>query len=248
VLAAAVAFRVFLFAIPYIFVVVAVFDVSGTVADQDPRTVAQNAGIGGLLAQAVSASAAHLSGTSRFLALGAGLVAVFWAAWVLLKTLRIVHGLVWRVHLRKPARPALAVIVVIGLVTVSLLLSLGIEHLRSVSGLGGLGAIVLFTAVPGGIWLAVEFGLPHSSQVRWKDLIPGAILFGIAVLALHLFTVYWIAHLITRRSAVYGAIGVSLAILLWAYVVGRIMTASAVVNATLWARGHAPAATPAVPE
>ena len=54
VLAAALAFRVFMFIIPYVFVVILVFDVAGGVADMDPQSVAKSAGIGGLLAQAVS--------------------------------------------------------------------------------------------------------------------------------------------------------------------------------------------------
>jgi uncharacterized BrkB/YihY/UPF0761 family membrane protein len=258
VLAAAVAFRVFMLIIPYIFVIVTVFDVAGSVAGEDPQKVARSAGIGGLLAQAVHGSAQHLTGVSRFFALAAGLLAVVLAARAFLKTLRIVHGLVWRVRVHKQARPGRAAFVVIVLISLSLILSTAIEHLRNASGLGGLGAIILFTVLPAGIWLALEFAMPHVPQAGWKDLLPGAILFGIAVLALHVFTVYWVAHLIKRRSATYGALGVALALLLWAYVFGRIMTASAVLNATLWSRAHplqaaqrpddpAPAATPGAP-
>jgi uncharacterized BrkB/YihY/UPF0761 family membrane protein len=238
VLAAAVAFRVFMFMIPYIFVVIAAFDVAGSVASKDPHSVAHSAGIGGLMAQAVSASAKHLQGTSRFFALAGGLVAVFLAGRAFLKTLRIMHALVWGVRANKPARPSRAVLVLILLVTMSILLSVGLSHLRNTSGLGGLGATVLYTTLPCGIWLALEFGMPHAPRVGWKDLLPGAVLFGVAALALHLFTVYWVAHLIKKRSATYGAIGSSLALLLWAYVFGRIMTASAVLNASIWARTH----------
>jgi uncharacterized BrkB/YihY/UPF0761 family membrane protein len=244
VLAAALAFRVFMFMIPYIFVVVAVFDVAGSVASKDPQSVAKSAGIGGLMAQAVSASAKHLNGSSRFFALAAGLVAIFLAGRAFLKTLRIVHGLVWRVPVHKQARPARAVLVLIVLVTIALLLSDALDHLRHASGLGGLGATVLYTAVPCAIWLLLEFAMPHAPQAGWKDLLPGAILFGVAALALHLFAVYWIAHLIKRRSATYGALGSALALLLWAYVFGRFMAASAVLNASIWAHPGEPASVP----
>lgn len=239
VLAAAVAFRVFLFVIPYIFAVIALFDVAGSVSGQDPRSVAKSWGIGGLMAQAVHASTSHLSGSGRWFALIGVLVIVLLAGRALLKTLRIVHGLVWRVPVRKPARPTRAALVIVALTTVSLLLSATIERLRTVSGLGELGAIILYTAVPSAIWLVVEFAMPHAADAGWKDLIPGAVLFGVAVLGLHLFTVYWVADLIKRKSATYGAVGSALALLLWAYVFGRIMTASAVLNASLWARVHA---------
>jgi uncharacterized BrkB/YihY/UPF0761 family membrane protein len=239
VLAAAVAFRVFLFVIPYIFAVIALFDVAGSVSGEDPRSVARSWGIGGLMAQAVHASASHLSGTGRWFALIGLVVVVLLAGRALLKTLRIVHGLVWRVPVRKPAHPTRAALVIVALTTVSLLLSATIERLRTVSGLGELGAIILYTSVPSAIWLVVEFAMPHAAHAGWKNLIPGAVLFGIAVLGLHIFTVYWVANLIKRKSATYGAVGAALALLLWAYVFGRIMTASAVLNASLWARSHA---------
>jgi membrane protein len=238
VLAAAVAFRVFMLVIPYIFVIVMAFDVAGSISGADPHSVAKSWGIGGLMAQAVTASAKQLSGSGRFFALAGGLLAVLLAGRALLRTLRTIHGLVWRVRVHKQTRATRAVLVLIALLTMSLLLLVAIDRLRHVSGLGGLGAAILYTAVPGGIWLALEFGLPHAPQAGWKDLLPGAIVFGVAALILHLFTVYWVAHLIKRKSATYGALGVGLALLLWAYVFGRMMTASAVLNASLWARAH----------
>jgi uncharacterized BrkB/YihY/UPF0761 family membrane protein len=137
------------------------------------------------------------------------------------------------------ARTGRAVIVLLLLFSISLLLSLGIQHLRRTSAIGGLAAIVGFTLIPAGMWLALEYAMPHSPGASWKDLLPGAVLFGVAVVGLDLFSSYWFPHIVVRRSATYGAIGVSLALLLWAYVFGRIMTASAVLNAALWARAHA---------
>lgn len=238
VLAAAVAFRIFMFAVPFIFVAVVLFGVAGSLTGQDPRSVARNAGIGGLMAQAVGASAKHLNGPSRAFALVGGLLAVFLAGRAFLRTLRIVHGLVWRVPVRKQARTARAVMVLVVIFTIGLVLSVAVDHVRRATAVGGLVVVVLYAGVPFGIWLAIEFAMPHARHVEWKDLLPGAILFGLAVLALDLFTVYWIAHLIKRRSATYGTIGVTLALLLWAYVLGRFMTASAVVNASIWTRDH----------
>src|SRR5262249_56721413 len=60
--------------------------------------------------------------------------------------------------------------------------------------------------------------------------------FALGVLVLHLVTVYWIAHQVESKTDTYGAIGAALAILLWAYLLGRLITASAVINASLWQR------------
>jgi uncharacterized BrkB/YihY/UPF0761 family membrane protein len=41
-----------------------------------------------------------------------------------------------------------------------------------------------------------------------------------------------------HKSETYGAIGTALTVLLWAYVFGRIMTASAMLNAAGWKKAH----------
>ena len=74
-----------------------------------------------------------------------------------------------------------------------------------------------------------------------------AVLVGIGVQVLHFITIYWITHLLSSKSETYGAIGAALAILFWAYVLGRILAASAVLNAGAWQQRHPPAASPLPP-
>ena len=78
--------------------------------------------------------------------------------------------------------------------------------------------------------------MPHASDVPWTALLPGAIFFGLGLEALHLVTVYWIAREVEHKTDTYGAIGFALALLLWAYLLGRRITSAAVVNETLWTR------------
>jgi uncharacterized BrkB/YihY/UPF0761 family membrane protein len=229
---------VFLFLLPYIFAIVVIFDVSAGISNRSTTSVAKQAGIGGLVAQSLSASAKHLNGTSRYVALVGSLGALFSAGRSLLKTLRTVHGLVWQVRVPKGSRRTRATIIFIGLITITMALSIGFDHLREVLGPGGVVALVVFDAIPMGFWLMISMAMPHAPKATWRDLLPGALLFGIAVLGLHALTVYWIAVRIRKKSAVYGAIGASLSLLLWAYILGRIMTASAVLNASVWARAH----------
>jgi uncharacterized BrkB/YihY/UPF0761 family membrane protein len=51
-------------------------------------------------------------------------------------------------------------------------------------------------------------------------------------------TVYWIAHVVSSKTATYGAIGSALALLLWSYLLGRLVIVSTVLNATLWFRSR----------
>jgi uncharacterized BrkB/YihY/UPF0761 family membrane protein len=112
-----------------------------------------------------------------------------------------------------------------------------------ITGVGGfvvhILSLPLLVGIPAVLWLIVSMrGLPHADGVTWRDLLPGALVVGIGVEALHLFTVVWIVRLIENKSESYGVLGTALALLFWAYVLGRVLTLSAVVNASRWHRAH----------
>ena len=62
----------------------------------------------------------------------------------------------------------------------------------------------------------------------------GALIVGVGVGVLQLLTITYVVHVVTRKSALYGAIGLALALLLWTYFVGRLITAAISANASLW--------------
>ena len=78
--------------------------------------------------------------------------------------------------------------------------------------------------------------MPHAPTSRGPRSSPARSFFGVGLEALHLVTVYWIAREVENKTETYGAIGFALALLLWAYLLGRLITSSAVVNETLWSR------------
>jgi membrane protein len=112
-----------------------------------------------------------------------------------------------------------------------------IGKLREQSFLLGLVAVVATAAIPAALWLLVTWYLPHRAT-SWTELVPGAVLFGVGVLALHVITIYWIAREMESKTSTYGAIGAALALLLWAYLLGRVMAAGAVLNMALWEQRH----------
>jgi uncharacterized BrkB/YihY/UPF0761 family membrane protein len=77
--------------------------------------------------------------------------------------------------------------------------------------------------------------LPHADAPP-RALIPGALFIAVGMEVMHLLTTYWIGHLVARKSHSYGAVGIALAVLLWVYILGRIIVGSAGLNATLWRR------------
>jgi uncharacterized BrkB/YihY/UPF0761 family membrane protein len=237
VLAGAMAFRVFMFLIPYVFTVVVGLGFAGDATGQTPHEVARHAGIGGLAALAI-AEAGAASTTSRVTVLVIGGFALFLGARSAVKVLMAITALVWQVPIRKAehlSRSAGAFIVVI---TLALAVVALLDSFRDTSEPLALAMMVLYTAVPFALWLNVSGHLPHAEGAGWRDLAPGALLVALGAQGLHFFTVLWISHSLASKTETYGAIGAALALLLWAFVLGRILTLSAVLNAAIWYRKH----------
>jgi uncharacterized BrkB/YihY/UPF0761 family membrane protein len=242
VLAAAVAFRLFMFLVPYAFVVVTGFGLSATAAGQVPKDAARAAGIGGLLASAV-ASTSTMSLANRLVALFLGGFALALTARSLVTVLRIVNRLIWGVT--PSGHPSTwAPLILIGYVTV-LFCVIDLAAWLGSQSLGlRLVAVLLTIILSGAAWLLATWWLPRE-ECQWWELLPGALIVGVGAGILHLLTITYIAHVVSRKSSLYGAIGIAVALLLWTYFAGRLLTASIATNASLWRRRHAePAATP----
>jgi uncharacterized BrkB/YihY/UPF0761 family membrane protein len=231
VLAAAVAFRLFMFLVPYAFVMVTGFGLASTAAGQDPSDAARSAGIGGLFASAI-ASTSTMSLANRVFALFVGGFALLLTARSLVRVLWIVHRLIWRVQ---PAgKPTLwASLILVGFVTVLF----GVADLAAWLSTQSLGlrvvALLLTVVASAGAWYLASWWLPRD-ECEWWALLPGALIIGLGVGVLHLLTITYVVHVVSRKSALYGAIGIALALLLWTYFAGRLLTAAIAANASLW--------------
>jgi len=234
VLAAALGFRVFLFQVPYaaVFVIGAaiLYDWTG----YDLQAAFHSKGIGQLTAASVS-SAAQLSGWARFTGFILALYALFLGARALVKVLFIVHALVWDVPRTRVKNATRAALVFIGVFTLVALVSGGVSILRGRIPLGGVALLIIYTLVPFLAWWAVSWLLPHR-DCPLIALAPGAAVFAVGTELLFLATAIWFPHHLKNKSEVYGSIGISLALLLWAYLLGRLITVAAVLNTALWAR------------
>jgi uncharacterized BrkB/YihY/UPF0761 family membrane protein len=234
ILAGALAFRLFLFMVPFVYVVFTVLGLVSRAMGHDPAQLARNFGITGILASAVVKVGDQDAWTQIALILGA-VVAMLITAGNLMKALYVVHWLIWRVHRVMPAGlvPRLALI---GCAVVASALGVAVNDLRSSSGItGAVVAVLVITAFSFAVWWWVSWKLPHA-PVPARAFIPGALLMAIGADVLHLLTVYWIGHLVARKTNTYGTVGIALAVLLWVYILGRIMVGSAGLNAALWYR------------
>jgi uncharacterized BrkB/YihY/UPF0761 family membrane protein len=234
ILAGALAFRIFLFMVPFVYVVFTVLGAVSRATGHDPGQLARNVGITGILASAVVTIDDQGAWTQVALVLGA-LVTLFLTSGALLKALYVVHWLVWRVHRVMPAglAPRLALI---GLALAASALGVAVNDLRNSLGIpGAVLTLVIITALSFALWWRVSWRLPHAA-VPARALVPGALLMAAGVDVLQLLTTYWIGHLVARKTNTYGAVGIALAVLLWVYILGRIVVGSAGLNAALWYR------------
>jgi uncharacterized BrkB/YihY/UPF0761 family membrane protein len=148
--------------------------------------------------------------------------------------LRIVHQLIWGV--RTSTKPsAWGVLILIAFTTVLFLFADLAGWLGSQSAGLRVLAVLLTVVVAGAAWLLASSWLPHG-DCKWWAFLPGALIVGVGVGLLHLATVTYIAYEVTKKSSTYGTIGVAVGLLLWTYLLGRLLTASIAANATLWSR------------
>jgi len=240
VLAAALAFRVFIFMVPFVFALITAFPFIGDAADQSPRELADSFGMAGLVANAIQSSGS-LSFWSRLSLLVAALFALVLASRSLVRVLRITHGLAWHATVPKLRRPILAAVVLIGSVLALVLLGAFTNKLQDQIGLVGLVPMLLAGVGLAAVWTFVQYYLPRA-DVHWTKLVPGAVLVALGVEGLQIVTVVWFTRYIENKSETYGAIGAALAILLWAYFLGRIIVSGAMLNAALHAQEQQAAA------
>jgi len=233
VLAGALAFRIFLFMVPYVFTVVVGLGIGSDIADANPVDVARATGGAGLIATSV-ANAADLDSWSRLAAFLVAAYALVWGSRSLVRVLWIGHALVWAtspVKPRKVMRPALILILIVsaGLLAIGLASKLDTKTIK-----GEVTTLAVLLAFTAGAWLLIGLWLPHRGT--WTTLVPGAVGFALGGAALHVATVIWFAHLVGSKSETYGALGASLAMLLWAYFLGRLAIAAALLNAANYRR------------
>jgi uncharacterized BrkB/YihY/UPF0761 family membrane protein len=233
ILAGALAYRLFLFMVPFVYVTFTVLGVAGSTSSKDPAQLAKSVGISGVLAHAVVNTHKLSAGTQVLLLIGAT-YALLHTARSVTKALYAVHCLVWRVPRIKPKPKAW--LAFIGIVLAMSFVVLGLNRIRGAAwGLGAVLTILIVTGASFAIWWWASTHLPHAGAPAWA-LIPGALLMAVGVELLHILTVYWVSHQVAKKSETYGAVGIALTVLAWTYLLGRIIVATAGINATLWRR------------
>lgn len=237
----AVAVRLVIFLIPFLILVIFAIGVGSSAADADATSVASDASLPDLFAQAAGDAAAASDGLRGF-ALVATALATLWAANALGKTMQLAFAVVWRVP-RRPAWHWYLPFAVIGFVVLSLGLNGLSSRFQEPGALDDVVRLLIELAVVSALWLVASRVLPHAEGARWRDFLPGTLLVGIALVGLR---AAWILYLVPKWKSLdarYGDIGVVLVMLSWAFIVAAAAVYSAHVNAALFSTREERAAT-----
>jgi len=235
-IAGAVAFRMFLWLLPFTLVSLVGFGLLADSSGSSPESLARSAGVRGIVAQSIS-SATKTSTRGRWLLLAIGTIALISTSNSLVKVLWRSHELAWRLPRSKPPSRFRSIGLLLVLAIVALGASAAVSRLRAQSSGLAVGAIVGLFLAWAGLWLFASMLLPHN-EVSWTALLPGAVLVAFSTEVLRLMTVYYVARKVGSSSAVYGGLGAAAALLSWFYLLARAIVGAAMLNATL-ARRHA---------
>jgi membrane protein len=176
------------------------------------------------VARNIATATSELSILEHLVVLGIGVVGTYFAGLGLLKTLSRVNAVAWSVPLAKVKNRLHVLGIVLGLFLVLILLSSAWNQLRA-----QLGTLEFVLALPvAGLLYAIVITalhaqLPRPDDVTWRDLVPGALLVGIGVAAMQAIVLGYIARKLSSSNELYGGIGTAIALLLWLYLLGRML-------------------------
>jgi uncharacterized BrkB/YihY/UPF0761 family membrane protein len=233
IMAGAVAFRMFVAMVPATLVIVIVLGAVVDVSGENAYELAHQVGLTGIAASTIK-TASDASTASTIVTFLLSVLALFLASSSLAKTLRVVNFLLWDLPMHPLRRSWRAALTVIGLFVGLAALSLLLAKARAESGPVGLGSILVAMLGFFALWLFISSLLPHRGGLL--SLLPGAALVAVGVEVLHLVTVYYVSRKLWAFSDRYGALGASVVILGWLYLLGRLVVGSAALDAAVWRR------------
>jgi uncharacterized BrkB/YihY/UPF0761 family membrane protein len=233
IIAGALAYRFFIWLLPFALVAVAGLGIAADAASESPQHAAKSLGLSGLVSNSVASAA---DSSARWYALLIGIPVLLFATRSVLRVLIGAHRLVW-VDVRAGApKPTVRASLTLLAVLLALYAFSGLASAaRAWSGGPGVLATLAIGSVYVGAWVLVSLRLPHR-DAGWAALLPGAVLFGIGVELLQVVTAYVIAPWALAKQGTYGALGVAAALLFGLFLMARLVVGAAVVNATLWER------------
>ncbi len=226
-LAGALAYRLFVFFLPFSLLLVAGLGLFSEATDQEADELAESAGVTRVMAEELAAAA---SDTARWWVVVVTLPVLAYTVGQLFRSIAIVHGLAYaRTGRGTRIEPRSVVLFGAAILAQFVIMNVvGVLYERSI--LAMLVGVLLAVGALAGLWIGVTRLVPHGSGPP-LDRLPGATLYAVGTIALYVFDALLIGWLVESREDTYGALGAAAALLFSLYLTGRLIVGAAVVNA-----------------
>jgi uncharacterized BrkB/YihY/UPF0761 family membrane protein len=231
-LSGGLAFRLFLFLLPFSLVVVTLFQGFSETLEQPVSELARNVGLATAVAGSVG-MAADASERSWFYLLLVGVVVMLWAGIGVVKAMRLVSGLAWEVDPRRPGTQ----LTESGILAVGSAILFGLHQFLIVADFDVLRTftlVLLESTVLTALMTWIFWQLPHDDDAPWTAMIPGALLVTVGIAITRIATIVYFAPRLERVDDLYGALGFASVFLAWLYIIGRLLVAGVSLNATTY--------------
>jgi hypothetical protein len=229
-LTGALAARLVIFVIPFLVLFIFTIGLGADLAITSAAEAAEDAGLTGMFAQAAEDSSLG-SGQWRLAGLLFTAFAAVWAANGLGRTIRLATSVIWRAPRQRVQRRWLTPLVVIGYSLVVMVVNAA-GRLANVPGaIDDVFRLAVELLIVAGMWIVASRFLPHDPEAdQWREFAPGALLMGVALIAMRTAMTFYLIPKWNTLSDRYGDIGIVLVLLSFSYIVGFAMVASAHVN------------------
>jgi uncharacterized BrkB/YihY/UPF0761 family membrane protein len=235
VLGAALAYRIFIWLLPFALVVVLSLALFAGRTNGNIAELVSDAGLTGFVATSVADAADGTSGWAIASGLVAALLVLLYQTSTLLRAIRAITALAWGIPVSRVPSPTRSGLLFLGWLLAFLGVASSAAPIRHALDfpLDLVVDLALYSAGLPLLWLLLSwFLLPHRAE-RWLELVPGALLVGFGVGAIGLFNTLVLFPWLAEREETYGVLGVAAGLLFGFFLIGRTLELSASLNATL---------------
>jgi uncharacterized BrkB/YihY/UPF0761 family membrane protein len=229
-LAGGLAYRIFIWMLPAMLLVVSALNVVARLSGDPPITTVRRSGMAAEVAKVI-AEAASAAGSAWWWLAIVGLVLMVWAGRGVVKALWLVGQIAWQ---RREARPKAVVssLAFSGLLLAGLAAPVVLSSLIQGPFFVDVVEWILATLVVLALTLFGVGKLPRGGR-PWVAIVPGVVVFVVVQRAVTIGSAVYFSARLEGVDDLYGGIGVAIVVMLWLYVTTRIYVGTQFLNATI---------------
>jgi uncharacterized BrkB/YihY/UPF0761 family membrane protein len=226
VLVGHLAYRMFVWLAPLMFVLAAGLGFSASTFDI--VGYATEFGVSAETAQ----DAVEQAEQSRITALAIGIPALIFASWSLIHGTHYAYSQAWGIDIKsRKGVVGQAAIVTFAVLAIGVLVAIISAVQRQGPILAAVGWVGAFALTTVSLWLISRL-MPRGTD-RWRDLLPGPLFGALGMSLLHVFGSVYLPARIQSASVLYGAIGVALAVLFYVFLIAYLLILTPFIN-SVW--------------